>query len=164
MQMLTASGMKRFCDLRGRNIANGVYRHIIIQIATARVMPEWLACIICAAREQSANLIGAHKRFQPRDSQLCILIELMCLCTAHELIITARLQAHILLICLWLQVLLFERLLLCTQLQQTGETYILKRLQFVGYLWITGIGEEHMKTANAQRHVGKNAAKNMTIQ
>lgn len=83
-----ASGL---CDLRGRNIANSVYRHIIIQIATARVMPEWFACIICAAREQCANLFGAHKRFQPRNAQLGILIKLMRLCAANELIITARL-------------------------------------------------------------------------
>lgn len=78
-----------FCDLRGRNIANSVYRHIVIQIATARVMPEWFACIACAAREQCANLFGAHKRFQSRDAQLCILIKLMRLRAANELVIIA---------------------------------------------------------------------------
>jgi len=38
---ISASGTNRF-DLRGRNVANGIDRHVVIEIAAARVMSEQL--------------------------------------------------------------------------------------------------------------------------
>lgn len=138
-------------NLRGRNITNRIDCHIIIEIASARVMTERLPCIVGTAREQCTQLIRSHVRLQSHNPQLSVLIELMRFRAAQQLIVTAWLQSHVLLVCFQLQLglglLCLLLLLMLSQLQQIGKAQVLERLQFVGALWSAAIGEQHMEVA-----------------
>lgn len=134
-------------NLRGRNITNRIDCDIIIEIASARVMTECLACIFGAAREQCTQLIRSHVCLQSHNPQLCVLIELMRFRAAQQLIVAAWFQSHVLLVCFQLHLGLLGLLLVLPQLQQIGKAQVLECLQFVGTLWSVCIGEQHMEVS-----------------